>query len=131
MPSDPTNKPLRLYPAEDFLGLRRVLMTVPSASTTVRLITQSFMVPYRTAFVPLQFVPIMPPILADGPVPFHSAGAPIGQTRSGRTFHSPGSTGKNSPLPILASCSFRSCHPMLGWTTMSMSSRLNCTIWSM
>lgn len=78
-------------------------MMVPSASTTVKLITpvnghvlsaiqdfwrqkgegervcgcpmqelsredaQSFMVPYFTAFVPEQFVPIIPPTLADGP----------------------------------------------------------------
>jgi len=62
--------PLRLYPAEDFLGLRRVLMTVPSASTTVRLITQSFMVPYLTALVPEQLVPTMPPIFALGPTEF-------------------------------------------------------------
>ena len=38
-----------------YRGLCRVLMTLPSASTTVRLRTQSFMVPYRTAFVPLWF----------------------------------------------------------------------------
>lgn len=154
MPSDPTNRPLRLYPADDFRGLRRVLMIVPSASTTVRLITQSFIVPYLTAFVPEQFVPIMPPIFADGPVLFsrsanipHPMGianrAPTRSTRQNhdifppfpfpfpRPFHSPGSTGKNSPLPMPASCSFRSCHPMLGWTTMSMSSRLNCTMRSM
>lgn len=67
VPSDPTNTLLRLYPAEDFLGRRLVLMTVPSASTTVRLITQSFIVPYLTAFVPEQLVPTIPPILAVGP----------------------------------------------------------------
>lgn len=62
VPSEPTNRFVRLYPAEDFLsqhrqlsikfiegpsyrGRRRVLMTVPSARTTVKLITQSFIVP--------------------------------------------------------------------------------------
>lgn len=67
VPSLPTNMPLRLYPAELFLGRLLVLMTVPSARTTVRLITQSFIVPYLTALVPEQFVPIIPPILALGP----------------------------------------------------------------
>lgn len=67
VPSEPTKRPLRLYPADDLRGLRRVLITVPSARTTVKLITQSFMVPYFTAFVPEQFVPIIPPILALGP----------------------------------------------------------------
>lgn len=67
MPSEPTKSPLRLYPADDFLGLLLVLITVPSDSTTVRLMTQSFMVPYLTALVPLQLVPTMPPIFALGP----------------------------------------------------------------
>lgn len=67
VPSDPTKRPLRLYPAEDFLGRRRVLTILPSESTTVKLMTQSFIVPYLTAFVPEQFVPIMPPIFALGP----------------------------------------------------------------
>jgi hypothetical protein len=97
VPSEPTKRFVKLYPADDLLGRgqnacsfdpsqdsyrgrRRVLMTVPSANTTVRLITQSFMVPYLTAFVPLlsrqlscrraeietrlQLVPTIPPILA-------------------------------------------------------------------
>jgi hypothetical protein len=62
-------------------GLCFVLITVPSAKTTVKFTTQSFIVPYLTAFVPLdtvsiqllgldlgqhylQLVPIIPPILA-------------------------------------------------------------------
>ena len=73
VPSEPTKRLVRLYPAEDFLeivslshiekcnnfaylGLRLVLMTVPSARTTVRLMTQSFIVPYRTALVPLGYL---------------------------------------------------------------------------
>lgn len=67
VPSDPTKRPFRLYPAEDFLGRRRVLTILPSESTTVKLMTQSFIVPYLTALVPEQFVPIMPPIFALGP----------------------------------------------------------------
>jgi hypothetical protein len=47
-----------------------------------------------------------------------------------RREDSPGSTGKNSPLPILFNCSFRSCHPIDGCTTTSISSWLNWTIWS-
>lgn len=62
VPSDPVNKELRLYLAEIFLSLCRVLMTVPSARTTVRLTTWSFLAPYLMALVPLQFVAIMPPM---------------------------------------------------------------------
>lgn len=36
-----------------YRGRCRVLMIEPSAKTTVKLITQSFIVPYLTAFVPL------------------------------------------------------------------------------
>ncbi len=107
VPSEPTKRPVKLYPAEDLRGRRRVLMTVPSARTTVRLITQSFMVPYLTAFVPLQFVPTIPPILALGP----------------------GSTGRNRPESLI--WSFSCIHCTLGCTTTSMSSSCNCTIWSM
>jgi hypothetical protein len=96
VPSEPMKRFVRLYPAEDLLlsyqycavytevfsyrGRRLVLITVPSARTTVRLTTQSFMVPYLTALVPLpccqlippeltgctylQLVPTIPPILA-------------------------------------------------------------------
>ena len=68
VPSEPMNKLVRLYPAADLLrmissyrishsdtyrGRRLVLMMLPSARTTVRLMTQSFIVPYLTAFVPL------------------------------------------------------------------------------
>lgn len=147
VPSDPTKRPLRLYPAEDFLGRRRVLTILPSESTTVKLMTQSFIVPYLTALVPEQFVPIMPPIFALGPtslVSLHvdvacvaspgtaSSGlCPVCASQAGDLrVDSPGSTGKNSPLPILFNCSFRSCHPMEGCTTMSISSWLNWTIWS-
>jgi hypothetical protein len=45
VPSLPTKSPVRLYPAADLRGRRRVLITLPSASTTVRLITQSRIVP--------------------------------------------------------------------------------------
>lgn len=67
VPSEPTNRLFRLYPADDFLGLLLVLITVPSDRTTVRLMTQSFIVPYLTALVPEQLVPTMPPIFALGP----------------------------------------------------------------
>lgn len=96
VPSEPTNTLLRLYPADDFLGLRLVLMTVPSERTTVKFITQSFIVPYLTAFVPEQLVPIIPPIFALGPgavlklvafpgPPRHGDGAPMGRKSIRRT----------------------------------------------
>ena len=69
--------------------------------------THSFMVPYRTAFVPLQLVPTIPPILADGP----------------------GSTGKKRPECLI--CSFKSIQDTAGWTMTSMSSSCNWTILSM
>lgn len=64
VPSAPTKNVVRLYPAEVFRGRLLVLITVPSASTTVRLMTQSFIVPYLMALVPEQFVETMPPICA-------------------------------------------------------------------
>lgn len=64
MPSEPTINPFKLYPAEDFRGRRRVFKTLPSASATVGLTTLSFIVPYRAALIPEQFVAIIPPILA-------------------------------------------------------------------
>src|ERR1700722_2356444 len=97
-PSDPTKMPLRLYPADDFRGRFRVLMTLPTARTMVRLSTHSLIVPYLMAFVPDDDVPIMPPIIADGP----------------------GSTGKNNP--VFRSALFRSIQPTDGWTTTSISS---------
>jgi len=116
VPSDPTKSPLRLYPAELFRGLRLVLMTVPSASTMVKLMTQSFIVPYLTALVPEQFVPTIPPILAFGPVhdgvlvSTHSQShtwssrlpCPIKTEYARRNIRDediPGSTGKNRLLP--------------------------------
>jgi hypothetical protein len=66
VPSERTNKPFSLYPAADLRDQFFVLIIVPSARTTVRLKTQSFIVPYRTALVPLLFVPTMPgPLVQD------------------------------------------------------------------
>ncbi len=47
VPSDATNNRVRSYPALDFLGRWRVWIIVPSARTTVRPKTQSFIFPYR------------------------------------------------------------------------------------
>lgn len=47
------------YKKEIYRGLFRVFMTVPSASTTVKLMTQSFIVPYLIALVPLRAVRMM------------------------------------------------------------------------
>lgn len=72
VPLEPVKRPFKLYLADDFLnfykpsvsyrGLSQLtsafvefLINFPSASRTVRLITQSFIVLYRTAFVPLIF----------------------------------------------------------------------------
>jgi hypothetical protein len=55
-----------------YRGRRLVLITVPSASTTVRFTTQSFIVPYRTALVPEQLVPTIPPIFALGKISFYN-----------------------------------------------------------
>ena len=54
VPSEPINKRVISYPAEDFLALDPVLITVPSGSTAVRLSTFSRMEPYLTAVDPLQ-----------------------------------------------------------------------------
>src|SRR5690606_5021941 len=66
VPSEPVKREFKLYPAEVFRGRFLVLMIDPSGRTTVKLTTQSFIVPYRVALVPLQFVEIIPPIRAVG-----------------------------------------------------------------
>jgi hypothetical protein len=52
VPSEPTMRCVKSYPAEDLRGRFRVVTIVPSASTTVSEITQSLIVPCRYAFVP-------------------------------------------------------------------------------
>src|SRR5215218_4929162 len=53
VPSEPTKRLVRSYPAEDFIAIPPVRITVPSASTTSSPKTWSRITPYRTAFVPL------------------------------------------------------------------------------
>lgn len=54
VPSLPMRRRVRSYPAELFLALEPVTMTVPSESTAVRLSTFSLILPYRTAVDPLK-----------------------------------------------------------------------------
>lgn len=44
---------------------------VPSGKTAVKEMMFSFIVPYRTAFVPEQLVPTIPPMEAPGPGSYH------------------------------------------------------------
>jgi hypothetical protein len=37
VPSEPAKSPVRLYPADDFIAIPLIFITVPSASTTSRL----------------------------------------------------------------------------------------------
>jgi hypothetical protein len=70
VPSDPTKSCVKLNPAEVFRALMlmpEVWMTDPSAQTTSKLSAFSFIVPYRTAFVPLAPVAHIPHIEASAP----------------------------------------------------------------
>ena len=67
VPSLPQNNLVKSYPVELFRARDLVLRTWPPGSTTVRLRTQSFIVPYLTALVPEAEVAIIPPMCAFGP----------------------------------------------------------------
>jgi hypothetical protein len=83
VPSEPTNKRVRSYPAADFRLRRAVCITRPSDKTTFNDMTVSRIVPYRTAVVPLARVDAIPPIEASAP----------------------GSTGKKRPVSLKYSLS--------------------------
>ena len=67
VPSEPTNKLVRLYPAEVFLVLPPVLIISPLGRTTVKPRTIVFMVPYLTAMVPEADVAAIPANVASAP----------------------------------------------------------------
>ncbi len=77
VPSEPTRRRVRSYPADDFLARPAVRTTSPFASTAVSETTLSRIVPYRTVVVPDAPVAAIPPSVASAP----------------------GSTGKKSPVP--------------------------------
>ena len=78
VPSEPTRRPVRSYPADDFLARPPVRTTSPLASTATSETTLSRIVPYRTVVVPDAHVAAIPPSVASAP----------------------GSTGKKSPVPL-------------------------------
>src|SRR5215203_881314 len=100
VPSEPTKSPVRWYPAEDFIAIPPVRITVPSASTTSAPRTWSRITPYLTAFVPLALMPAIPPSEAS----------------------QPGSTGKRRPCSANATFSAPWVRP--GWTRAMKSSDL-------
>ena len=67
VPSEPTNRPVRLYPADVFLVLPPVLIVSPFGSTTVNPKTIVFIVPYLTAIVPEAEVAAIPASVASAP----------------------------------------------------------------
>ena len=67
VPSEPTNKLVKLYPADVFFALVPVLIISPFASTTVRPRTAVLMVPYLTAIVPDAEQAAIPPNEAFAP----------------------------------------------------------------
>ena len=67
MPSDPTNKFVKLYPAEVFFVLPPVFIISPLGRTTVKPVITVFIVPYFTAIVPEAEVEAIPPIAAFAP----------------------------------------------------------------
>mmetsp|Transcript_68634 Transcript_68634/g.138018 ORF Transcript_68634/g.138018 Transcript_68634/m.138018 type:complete len:224 (+) Transcript_68634:421-1092(+) len=67
VPSDPTSRRVKSYPAEDLRARVPVRNTSPAAVTAVHPSTVSLMVPYRTAAVPEAPHAAMPPMLASAP----------------------------------------------------------------
>ena len=67
VPSDPTSRRVRSYPAESFRVGLPVRITVPSASTAVSAMTLSRIEPYRTVVVPEAPVAAIPPRVASAP----------------------------------------------------------------
>jgi hypothetical protein len=63
VPSEPTNRWVRSYPATPFAVGRPVRITDPSARTTSRSRTQSPVTPYFTQHSPPAFVATLPPIV--------------------------------------------------------------------
>jgi hypothetical protein len=122
------------------LGRFLVLMTVPSASTTVKLMTHSFIVPYRTAFVPLSQSQYSShlivgdvvtcnscrpyrqswPVLAVSEIRITSLGGTAAHWNLGNASltDGPGSTGKNRPESLI--WSLRLIQGTEGWTTTSI-----------
>jgi hypothetical protein len=62
VPSAPMKSLVKSGPTEDFFARDRVVMTEPSAVTTVTFNTFSRIVPYLTALVPDAPVDIIPPV---------------------------------------------------------------------
>lgn len=62
VPSEPTIRPVRSYPATPFAVGVPVRMTLPSASTISSARTNFFVTPYLTQHRPPAFVATLPPI---------------------------------------------------------------------
>ena len=83
VPSEPTKRLVKLYPAEVFFALVPVFIISPLAKTTVRPRTVVHIVPYHTAIVPDAEQAVIPP----------------------KDALAPGSIGKNTPLSLRVSLS--------------------------
>ena len=115
VPSLPIKSLVKSYPAEDLCGRLFVVIIFPSAITTRRPTTLSFIVPYLCARVPEQLVPHIPPIKAC----------------------IPGSGGKNSPSFLRSSANSiqdtpasttQSWSALLILTSLSLSDKSKTTI---
>ena len=67
VPSEPINKFVKLYPADDFFALAPVFIISPFGKTTVKPEMIVLIVPYFTAIVPDADVAAIPPRAASAP----------------------------------------------------------------